>query len=84
MLVKDTALWESIHSSPDLDVDVSIFGEFGGEIVFIDNIFGEIAWFEAHVFVSGHRGVEVEIFDVDNHELGSWGGYKTIEKELHG
>ena len=58
LLGKETSLWVSIHSSPDLDVDVSIFGEFGGEIVLIEKISGEVAGSEAHVFVVVHRGVE--------------------------
>ena len=76
---KETTLWESIHSSPDIDVDVFIFGDFGGEIVLLDEIFGEVAEFKAHIFVAGNRGVELEIFDVDSHELGSRGGYDTVE-----
>ena len=53
-------MWESMHSSPDLDMDVSIFGDFGGNIVLLEKIFGEVAEFETHVFVAGHRGVEVK------------------------
>ena len=49
----------------------------------LDEIFGEVAEFKAHIFVAGNRGVELEIFDVDSHELGSRGGYDTVEEELH-
>ena len=58
LLVKETAIWDSIHYLPDLNVDVSICGEFGGEIVLIEKISGEVAGSEAHVFVVVHRGVE--------------------------
>ena len=47
----------------------------------LDKIFGEVAKFQAHVFVSGHKGVEVEIFDVDSHELFSRGGDDTVDEE---
>ena len=83
LLGKETTLWESIHSSTDLNVDVSIFGECGGEIVLLDKIFGEVAEFEAHVCVAGHNGVELEIFDVDSHQIGSRGGDDTFEEDLH-
>ena len=83
LLVKETALWDSIHSLPDLNVDVSIFGDFVGEIVFIEKISREVAGSEAHVFVVGYRGVELEIFDVDSNELGSRVGDNTVEEELH-
>ena len=49
----------------------------------LDEIFGEVPNFEAHVFVAGHSGVEVEIFDVNSPELGSRGGDDTVEEELH-
>ena len=75
-------MWESMHSSPDLDMDVSIFGDFGGNIVLLEKIFGEVAEFETHVFVAGHRGIEVKIFDVNSHELISRGGDDTVEEEL--
>ena len=65
LLGKETALWKSIHSSSDFNVDVAIYGDFGGEIVLLDKIFWEVAELEAHVLVAGHWGVEVEIFDVE-------------------
>ena len=83
LLGKETYLWVSIHSSPDLDVDVSIFGDFVGEIVFIEKISREVAGSEAHVFVVGYRGVELEIFDVESNELGSRGVDDTVDEELH-
>ena len=49
----------------------------------LGKIFGEVADFKAHIFVAGHRGVELEIFDVDSREIGSRGGYDTVEEELH-
>ena len=80
LLGKDISPWYSIHSSPDLDVDVSTFGDFGGEIVLIEKISREVAESEAHVFVVVHRGVELEIFDVDSNELGSIGGDNTVDE----
>ena len=83
MLGEETALWESTHYLLDLNVDISIFSDFGGEIILIEKSFGEVAEFEAHVFVAGHMGVEVEIFDVHSHEPGYRGVDDTVDDELY-
>ena len=49
----------------------------------LDKIFREVSEFEAHIFVALHRGVQLEVFDFNSHELGSSGGEGTVEEELH-
>ena len=53
------------------------------EIVFIYKVAGEVSAFEAHVLVAGHANVEVEIFNVNSHELGAGSGDYTVEEELY-
>ena len=48
----------------------------------LENIFWEAAELEAHVLIAGHWDVEVEIFDVDCHEFGTWSGDYAVEKKL--
>ena len=67
LLYKESALRKSIHPMSDFNIDVSIFGAFGGEIVLFHKIFGEVAEFEVYIFVVGHCSVEVEIFDIYSH-----------------
>ena len=73
-------MWEAIHSVSNFNVDVAIFGDFGWEIILLDKILGKVPELEAHVFISGHESVEVEIFDIDGHELGIGGGNDAVEK----
>ena len=83
LLRKESALRKSVHPAPDFGVDIPIFGDFGGKVVLFDKIIGEVAGFYyLHIFIAGHWGVEVEIFDVDCHELGTWSGDYDIEKKL--
>ena len=83
MLSKEPALWDSIHSSSDFNLDVPIFDDFGGEVVLLYKIIREVAEFEVHVFVAGNRSVDVEIFNVDIHELCSRIGEYTVEEEIY-
>ena len=82
VLCKESALRKSVHPAPDFDVDVPIFGNFGGKVVLFDKIIRDVAEFEPHIFVAGHWGVEVKIFDVDCHELGTWSGDYAVEKKF--
>ena len=43
LLCKESALRKSIHPAPYLNIDVPIFGDFGGKVVLIDKIIGEVA-----------------------------------------
>ena len=83
LLRKDSALCESIHSLSDFDIDVPIFSDFGGKIVLLDKVVEEVAKFEPHIFVVRHRSVEVEIFDVECHELGTRSGDYTVEEKFY-
>ena len=53
---------------------------FGCEIILLDEILRKVAELEAHVFISGHGSVEVEIFDIDGHGLGIGGGDDAVEE----
>ena len=37
---------------------------------------------ESHVFVTLHRHVEIQILEIDAHELGVRHGYNTVEEDL--
>ena len=82
LLCKESALRKSIHPASNFNIDISIFCDFGVEIVLFHNVFGEVAEFEVHIFVAGHWSVEVEIFNIYSHELCIWRRDKTVEKYL--
>ena len=73
---------KSIHLTSDLNIDIPIFGDFGGKVVLFDKIIREVTEFEPHIFIAEHWGVEVEIFDVDCHEFGTWSRDYAVEKKL--
>ena len=75
-------LGKAVHSSTDLNVHISIKGDHVGQSILVHDVVGEIAQFEPHVFVALHGGVEVEILDVDGHELCTGGGNDTVQEEL--
>ena len=52
------------------------------DVVLFDKICWQVADFHSHIFATFHWRVEIEIFDVNGHELGAWGGDDGIDKEL--
>ncbi len=65
ILCKDAFLWETIHSLLYFDVDCTIIGSQVNEVVSFDKIGWEVTDFHVHVFRSVHRGVEVEVLQVN-------------------
>ncbi len=69
MLGNDTCLWKALHSLLDFTVDVAVGGGFAAKVVVLNDIVWYVNDAEAHVFVSGHWGVEIKILDVHHHEF---------------
>ena len=67
----DAGLGEAVHSFPNFDVDPSVFVNQVPEVVFYDNLFRDDVKSKAHVFQIGHRGVEVEVGQVNAEEHGA-------------
>jgi hypothetical protein len=40
--------------------------------------------FSHHVFIPGHRGIQIEIFDVHREESCARSGYDAVDEELDG
>ena len=53
----------------NLCVNIVILSYFPPQIVLVNNVFWEVAQFEPHIFIVRHGRVEVEILNVDGHEL---------------
>ena len=49
----------------------------------LDTVVREVAEFELYLFVAWHRSVEVESFDFECHELGTWSGDYTVEEKFY-
>ena len=77
-------MWETVHYPFDFYVYPSVGGEFFFKVVVGDNVLWEVAEFEAHVFATGHGCVQIEIFDVDCHELYIGRGDDAVEEYFDG
>ncbi len=69
LLGDDTSLWKAVHPLLYLAVDVAIRGGFVAEIIVLDDVVWNVDDAQAHVFVSGHWGIEIKILDVHCHEF---------------
>jgi len=83
-LCNDACLWETIHTFLDEDIDVSICGSLLFEIVEGNDVVWYVRHFESHVFGANHWCVKIEIFDVNGHELCTFGGDDAVEEDLGG
>jgi hypothetical protein len=78
----DAGLGEAVHSFPNFDVDPSVFVNQVPEVVFYDDLFRDDVESEAHVFWIGHRGVEVEVGQVNAEEHGARCAYLRVDEEF--
>ena len=56
----------------------------GSKVVLVHDGWREEPDGDAHVLVARHGGVEVEVLDVDGHELGVGSGEDAVEEGLDG
>mmetsp|Transcript_14926 Transcript_14926/g.34660 ORF Transcript_14926/g.34660 Transcript_14926/m.34660 type:complete len:283 (+) Transcript_14926:1156-2004(+) len=80
-LCEDAGLWKPVHSFADLDVDVSV-NSLLVEVVFGDDLLGNVAEREFDVLEALHGSVEVEVGDVDGHELGPRRRHDAVQKDF--
>jgi hypothetical protein len=76
---ENSCLRETVLAFGDLEVDKSIDDE-ELETVVLYNGLGNIAQGNAHVFRSFHRGVEIEVLDVECHKLCGRCGDDAVEE----
>ena len=61
-------LGEAVDATTDLEVHPAVVG-YGGEVVFGDELVGNVVDFDADVFIAVEWGAEVEVFDVETGKL---------------
>jgi hypothetical protein len=71
------SLGKTVHSFADFNEDVSIVDE-GLELVLFHDAGGNYFDWDSHVLVVLHGSVQVEVFDVDRHELCVLGVDRTL------
>ena len=65
----DPGVGESIHAAHALHIDVTFGVDFVLEFVVLDDVVGEVRQFHSEELRLDKRGVQVEVIDVDSHEL---------------
>ncbi len=61
---------------------MAIWGDNVAEFIMLDDIVGQVQYFQSHVFISRHRGIQVKVFYVYGHELLSLGGYDAVDQKF--
>ena len=80
VLCDDACLGKPIHSTSYFTKYIAIFINLVLEAVFFDDVFWKQLQFHAEVFIPIHGSHEVEVLDVDCHELASGCGDDTVEQ----
>jgi hypothetical protein len=73
LICKDDGLGKTIHPLPNLNVDPAVRSDNVVKVVMEDDFVGDDVKMEAYVLRVQHRGVEVEIGEVDAQKLGPRG-----------
>ena len=79
VLHDDTCLRKTIHAASYLTKHIAIRIDFVTEAIFFDDVRWEKLQFHAEVFIPIHGRQQVEVLDVDCHELAVGGGDDTVE-----
>ncbi len=73
LLSQKSRLGHSIYVILHLNVDISLFGCLLCKLLLIDNFLRDVSEIQLHILLSWQRCVEVEVADVNAHELCSLG-----------
>jgi hypothetical protein len=84
ILSSTAGLREAVHPTSHFAENIAICVRFVTESVIIDDVLGEQFQFHSEVLVPVHGSHEVEVLDVDGHELCIGGGYDAVEHEFDG
>ncbi len=84
VLNNNAGLREAIHPALHFAENLAICIRFVTESIFIDDVLGEQFQFHSEVLVPVHGNHEVEVLDVDDHELCIGGGDDAVEHEFDG
>jgi hypothetical protein len=78
-LHNDAGLWEAVHSMSIFTKNIAIRIHFVTECIFIDDVLWEEFKFHPEVLEVIHGRHEVEVLDVDSHELCIGHGDDAVE-----
>jgi len=81
-LCNDSCLGESIHihAATNFTEHIPVMVDLVQEIEFFNDVLGEEVDFHSEVFVALHGCHQIEIFDIDGHKFGVFGGDYAVEE----
>ncbi len=79
-LCNDSCLGEPVHASSNLTEHVPIVVDLLQEIEFFNDVLGEEGNIHSEVFVALHGCHQIEIFDINGHKFGVFGGDYAVEE----
>ena len=79
---KDARLLEAINAVANFKVNPTVAMDVVQKIVFVDEIFGYVAQFDADIFGAVQIGLEVEFFIIKCEKLGALTGKDAFEENL--
>jgi hypothetical protein len=68
-LRNDASLWEAVHSTSHFAETIAVRVHFVTECIFVDDVLLEEFEFHPEVLVANHGHHEVEVLDVNSHEI---------------
>jgi hypothetical protein len=74
-------LGKPIAALPNFKIDPA-FAVTATEVVFCEEFVRDVRDLDADVFKIGHGSVQIEVFDVNGAEAGTFPGEDAVEKEL--
>jgi hypothetical protein len=84
VLSNDTGLREAVRPALHFAADIPICVRFVTESIFIDDVLGEQFQFHSEVLLTVHGSHEVEVLDINSHELCIGCGDDALEHEFDG
>jgi hypothetical protein len=81
IISKDTSLGKTVAALANFKVDPAIAVPTN-EVVFLDEFFWDVGKLDANVFWFWHRGVQIEVFEVNGAEPCTLPGEDTVEEKL--
>ncbi len=81
IISKDTSLGKTVAALANFKVDPAIAVPTN-EVVFLDEFFWDVGGLDANVFWFWHRGVQIEVLEVNGAEPCTLSGEDTVEEKL--
>ena len=80
----DGGLFETVHASPDFEVDIAVVGDVDVIAWVVPDLLGDDGLGDAHVLKIGHGGAEKVVFDIETEVAGAVFGIRNgaVDMEL--